>query len=339
MKSISHALDGSKVLFMLIMILHHGIVFPNYNARGYIVVEFFFMVSGYLIMRMIDTHPDMTVKQYFLRRWSKLYPHYLFSFIMMLGFTIIKIWGCFRRDQIFPIIQEALTIQTLPFMGSAINYPCWYLSVLIWGGLIVFAALKKLNKKICLIMSTICIVLTYGYTLITYQQMETWDSLWGVIKLPFWRGVAGMLLGAGIYSVAGWIEKRDYYRKYKVLFIIAELLSFAVTGILLMTKGAYLDAIMIVTFAVMVLTIVSPYSIMEKLSNNRVVKFCAKYEYAMYLNHALIIYCFGMLFVYRMEVPKWFHVIGLILMVFLYSVCTTEFIHYIERKIVGRKKC
>ena len=64
-----------------IAIMHFG-----YYNGFYIAVDFFFMLSGFLLMTSMARHPDWSVWKIFKGRLAGLYPHYLLSFL--LGFLL-----------------------------------------------------------------------------------------------------------------------------------------------------------------------------------------------------------------------------------------------------------
>ena len=74
------------VFTVLIMVMHFNNVYskiyenPHITGGWYIAVEFFFIVSGYLLMVRAEANgKEESALRYTARRFMKLYPEYLFA--------------------------------------------------------------------------------------------------------------------------------------------------------------------------------------------------------------------------------------------------------------------
>ena len=143
----NHSLDLLKLFFMLIIVIHHLGSWSDYLMNGYICVEFFFMVSGYLVMKKINNN-IFSIVDIMKKRLLRLYPHYLLSFIVM--FMSVNIYRNGRIDiqQFFSSIPEILLIQNIGVFNGGLNYPCWYLSVMLFSTLIILLLYKLVSKNI-----------------------------------------------------------------------------------------------------------------------------------------------------------------------------------------------
>lgn len=79
-----YTLDLAKFAFTLMIAVYHLWTHYRMPGRGgYIAVEFFFVLSGYLLAMKADLSGEQTVMQYTWSRIKKFYPHYLFSFLVL----------------------------------------------------------------------------------------------------------------------------------------------------------------------------------------------------------------------------------------------------------------
>lgn len=321
MKAQNHAINFLKLFFLAVIVLHHsGIALPVTIYRGYIGVEFFFIVSGYFLYKTYIKKASMTLPVYAQKRFSKLYPHYLFSFAAMAIFYNITHT---EYDKSFlAVSSEILMLQnTGIFTNGGINYPCWYLSVLMFASLLVYGFFRISNKPVRIIFSIVCISATYSYIFATRLRLETFSTV-SIFYLPFWRGVAGILLGALACEIQKALSD-SFFERGVWLTRIIECASFiGIASIFFIDYPADL----IVTFLtfVLIIAVSSPYSVINKLSDNIVFKWLIKYEYAIFLNHALVLKAVEYLNIDRQLLK----LLTVALVLIAYSVITTKLVDW-----------
>jgi peptidoglycan/LPS O-acetylase OafA/YrhL len=92
-----HGLDGLRGVAALAVLLHHvenfrrshGIEPTGLFERGYLAVDFFFILSGYVIGRAYEgkLRSDLTVLEYMLIRLRRLYPMLLVGMVLGVAFV------------------------------------------------------------------------------------------------------------------------------------------------------------------------------------------------------------------------------------------------------------
>lgn len=174
----------------------------------------------------------------------------------------------------------------LPYSGG-INYPMWYISVLIVGGLIVYLILWLLRKKvsenqICIISIVIGIGLYCVLFCNDIGTIEQWKNIGYVFYPPLIRGIADLLFGC---SIAIFTERK----KPNNNFIPVILLTVLVVGMLYRAND-YVIAVL--SYAVVFSSAKYPLSLLSRIGKSKVSGALIKHEYSMYLNHALVIYAF-----------------------------------------------
>lgn len=325
MKAQNHAINFLKLFFLAMIVLHHSGMLTHFTRRGYIGVEFFFMASGYFLYQTYLKKPQMTLPAYTRKRISKLYPHYIFSFAVMALFYQIINTG--HAKKFVNHIPELLMLQNIGiFKESGINYPCWYLSVLMYASILVYGFFRVSNKPVRLTLSTVCVLATYLYIFIRKQRLETFSNFF-IFHLPFWRGVAGLLLGMLAYEIQAALSK-SFFQHNIALTRITECVSFAgIIGLLFVNFPA--DLIIAFLIFVLIITVSSPYSLINKLADNMVVKHLIKYEYAMFLNHAIVLE-----FIFRLpQLPQTLKAVLIAAILITYSVLTTKLVDFCFKKI------
>lgn len=114
---LNHWLDFCRALAISLVLLSHGRTFlvplmPETNIfkfGGFLGVELFFVLSGFLIGRILiektnnqESHREW-IPSFWLRRWLRTYP----SYILFLFINIILIFSI--RPDIFPSVLRYLT--------------------------------------------------------------------------------------------------------------------------------------------------------------------------------------------------------------------------------------
>lgn len=296
------AYDFLRLICTIIIIVHHSEYFFGFLVRGYIVVELFFIISGYMIMQSIEKNPECSTGYFIKKRIIRIFPEYWFSWCVLLVIRIIIHQVPYKH--LYSPIADLLLLENigLPFELEGINYPCWYLSVLLWGGTLVFVLARFLPTKVYRILSVISIIFFYGYVLVNFYSIEQWGSVSHVFYLPFWRGVAGMMTGTLMYHMP--IPKKRIGIIVEVFTILALIAS-------LFLKGRY-DYLAIVIIFLLLWSVRSDDSILRKLGDASLIKWISKSQYGIFVNHI------AMVLLFRKLSLNWvISLIGIIILTFL----------------------
>ena len=273
----NYSFDFLKLFFTLIIILHHSLLLSGVMVRGYIVVEFFFFVSGYFICS--KTKNNIPLKQYVKSRIKKLYPGYLCAFVLI--FLVFLTIGKLSYQAPYGPFLELFLLQNVGIPRSGgINFPLWYLSVLFYGGAFIYLAKRTLSDRWFHVIGGIVVALTYGFLLFQIKKVQYWETVGGIFYIPFWRGVSDLIIGTWIYQMP-----KLPARSGKGLQLISFFAAFA----LLFIPGK-LDFITIALLAALVYSSASQDTVLDRIGKMNLFRKCYEYQYFAYLNHALAIY-------------------------------------------------
>lgn len=127
-----------KILCTLLIIVHHTEYFYGVLNRGYIAVEFFFVVSGYLMIRKHELQSDLTTLQYTKARIRRLFPEYLFALAAVVIVRALILCDSPYKHWYSPMVEMVMLQNVgIPLPHESANYPCWYLSVLFYGSILI----------------------------------------------------------------------------------------------------------------------------------------------------------------------------------------------------------
>lgn len=294
-QSKANAIEIFRFLFMVILCLWHFYPahFP-YLYHGYLVVEFFFILAGFLLYRSFIKNTDQTPLDYYLSRLRRFMPEYLFGIILC---VIIKLFNNPEiqlhlydiTKSIMGIFCDILMLQSIGAFydfASWNNPPMWYLSVLLYGGTLIYGFLY-FNKKLTLsVVIPILCLWTYSYLLNNHGKLEVWmfeNSLF----TPFLRGLADISLGvicAAAFNNKYIITLRKYIRSAYVTFLALSIVT------LTMFTWKSLDAYSLILFPILIISLMDHEHPLNKiLSNCRWVSILGSLSWCMFVFHSIIV--------------------------------------------------
>lgn len=217
------SLDIAKFAFTMMVAVFH--FWDNYNqpARGgFIAVEFFFIVSGFFLMKQhAEQIRRVTPMRFTWLRVKKYYPHYIFSFLML--FLVSNVNNViFHGRNILDLMSRLINQLPEIFImhGTIIsdeqtilyNSATWYLSTLLIMEYILWAVLNEHESEF-LTAAPVIILWMYSYMLYTLGTTNNWRThVFGVFNYATLRAAAGMLLGALVYFAR---EKVSFHVKFR----------------------------------------------------------------------------------------------------------------------------
>lgn len=211
------------ILFHVFEIYSGGDHIKQYINHGYLAVDFFFMLSGYVMAHAYDDRWDrMTIKDFFKRRLIRLHPMIIF------GMTVGAVCYYFGESEVFPKIAETnvwtfllilligyTLIPVPPSMDirgwnemHPLNGPAWSLFFEYIANLLHALILRRLSKTILSILVFLAgaALVHYAVTSKTGDIIGGWSLEPEQLRVGFTRllfpYMAGMLLRRAI-KVAG----------------------------------------------------------------------------------------------------------------------------------------
>lgn len=286
-----HKLDGLRGLFALFVVLFHfninnapdALVNNFFVRESYIFVDFFFILSGYVITLTYNEKINSSVrlKQFLLKRFLRLYPMLLFSTCMYWYF----VHPFLDKQNISLALDTLLLTNSTPILGIGIgmNYPSWsisseMISYLAFGICSVIAIRK--NKTIL-----IAIITFSCFAFLAYQQNYFVTGSFGFV-----RGMACFNLGYLIFILTQKNIKLPNYCEWFIGLIVISLMY-----LLYHSTSKNIAAILSIQllvpiiFAIAIFILTKTNGTISKLLACNTLQFLGKISYSVYLNQAFII--------------------------------------------------
>ncbi len=164
------AIDAMRFIFICILCPVHCPavnLFPN----GYIAVEFFFILAGFFIYQSYRKHVDLGTMDFTLKKMRRFF----WPLVLSLGVLMLldrkrfiyphEITPDGIVSQYFMRIPELLFCQGLEMVkpDTYINVTLWFISILLFGGAIIFSLLKNVGHKAVALVIPILVLLGITY--------------------------------------------------------------------------------------------------------------------------------------------------------------------------------
>ncbi|MBQ7067115.1 MAG: acyltransferase [Lachnospiraceae bacterium] len=275
-----------RILFTTIVMLHHLGIVP-FLHHGYISVEFFFILSGYLLHHSYQIHAETAVK-YTLRKLKRFYPYYIASAI---GILLVKIVVNIIQGGVkaIPVLLMRAVSESLMLQSTGIyisnNSPMWYLTTMILGGYFVYYLLRLKEDFYCKFIAPITILISYSYIFSESDTIEIWGTLSG-IYIPLLRAIAGLNVGVVIYCIV--VKVRNVCREHNSLGKVIQIISvLSILGGIVMPQSV--DKYLMIPIVILVMGCF----IWERKSLHKWYFLVADNTFYMYLTHFTVAYIFN----------------------------------------------
>lgn len=282
-----------RIIFTyLIVVFHFDTTFPWMREAGlvpgwYLAVEFFFLVSGYLIYAKSDEY----IKRYdrafrfTLHRYARIWPKYIAAFC--LTFLAIHILGKSSLsvpDDLWNSRYELVLLQGLIARGwDWINPTLWYLSVMLVSGFIMFLGLRYLRSIFIKIIAPASIVLCLAAIMVKSGNLDAAVMMPGeYVNYPLFRGIAEMFMGMYACMLTEKPAHSGYIKAWHTLGLL-----FMASGIVMAAfyGHSYMDLLILLLFFFGVAWGFLPVD--GTLYGSRLIRFWSDITLEIYLLHEL----------------------------------------------------
>ena len=274
------SIEAIRFVFMLVIILWH---FSRFNpfTHGYVVVDFFFMLSGFFLFKSYKKN-QRNAFAYTVDKVKKFAPEYVLMFFVVFLVKSIIVYKDESVNVLCTAIPELLMIQGVGF-NTVINTPTWYISVMLIAGCLIYALLKV--KILSEILLPILVISIYVYLFHRSPSIETFEKV-GLLYLPLLRGFAGMGYGVMI-SILSIRYNLVLELKYKYVNIFT-VLAIAIVLIDLFLPWSF-DKYAILSFSMIILSCSISKSFLNVYLSSPIWNKLGGITYEMLLSHAFII--------------------------------------------------
>lgn len=306
-----NSIEAFRFIFMLIICIWHY-QSTEALAHGYMAVEFFFMLSGVLMFFSANKEEALGTFEYTMKKVKRFAPDclLLIVYVNLRHMILPALLGRKELDVswLLQALPESLFLQNIGIYTGGVNFPMWYVSVLLFGGAFVYALLrfdKRLTVSIILPM-IVLVGYTYIFSMDKRGRIDSFD-LHGGIYTPMLRGVCGISLGVVLGYI--FVLKKQYIQCVKTWVIDAlgmiSLCLFLIFAIF-PTSQSY-DRYLLIIVPFLLLACFVEKSLFNKLFGNKCWAILGGYSWQMLVYHGRIIIPLYVLLktAFKFAIPLW----------------------------------
>lgn len=180
----------------------------------YIGVEFFFIVSGYLLYTGLDrlSKKCRSGWDYLVYRYGKIYPYYFTAFMFSLVCFILT-----RSVSLVDVVKflsnDFFELFALHGIGlddgwAYLNNTGWFISVMFLSGFIIYHCLVKWKEQFCNFAAPLIIIISFSYLYRNVKGIGAVVEISGFYgNMALMRGLADMCLGIMAARLNGFLAQ------------------------------------------------------------------------------------------------------------------------------------
>lgn len=336
----NYAIEFYRFLFACVVYCLHARDYgslPTKNGEfsgGYLCVEFFFILTGFFMMRNIlskqkqlagGATPESLALEYFIARYKKLMPQYWLSIVLMTVITCEISRELPSVTVLLEMLPEFFAVQAFG-ISAYVNGFLWFVSDMLWASAIVYYLVLCRKDFMTTIFFPVGLLVAVGYL---YRNVGYIDVTSTKPVEAFLRAFFEIGFGCVLYQV--FVKLQDYnYNRIFMTLLEAGLLSTAMF-ILWRTRRDYKDFIMVFVMGALILVTALNQGWITKLLNNKVSAWLGSLSYIIYVNQA----SFRLLSrKYYQNAPYWTVTVAALLALTLYAWLNTKISQWLRPKIL-----
>ena len=291
-KEENYYIDFIRFLCGLIIMCFHSWVFSkegnSFFINGYLAVNFYFVLTGYLMMNSLDKYK----KETHLFIWGKikrLLPGILLTFLVSYIFVYGKSSFFINKANITRMLSnenigELFQLRIFGY-GSSINASWWYISAMLFDLAILYPLAKKFEKKYITYIAPMIILIVLAITNFYKISFSSHGAITLIFSNGFYKGLVYICLGNISYKLHQIIKFK--YKNQKILLTIIEILLTAI-----MLYQFYTGIIGSILLAIIMMLLISisfsGNSLTHKVFKHKIWKSLGNYSFYLYLIHVAI---------------------------------------------------
>lgn len=291
MKTRNSYIDLVKLGFAIVILLYHFNV-PSFQG-GYVVVEGFFIISGWLMMRAAERETSLPEAEnccrFMLRKYLSIFPYLLIS--ALIGYFVnVHVQGLDKEmaKNVFPLlIFEVIPLQCAGFDGYWATGVSWYLSAMFISMLVLYPLAVKWKRKFSVTVAPFISVIFYGLLCKNYHHLDV-PNFWIVdlFNSGLLRAAAGICLGAVSFEICKRFAEKPLGKVGKSVCSAVNLFCIVCVFLLIREcKHTYFDFVIVALLFVFLTIGLSQNSLLSAYLRVDFTKYLASFSTVIYLNH------------------------------------------------------
>lgn len=268
-------------------------------CRGYIGVEFFFLVSGYLLTASCYAKRELPCEfigtETANMMWKKIksvFPYHLFAMIITIAVNafFLRHTAISRVKYVLNSWAAVFMLQVFGFETTWVNKLTWYLDVWLMVTFIFYIFLRKHYDVFAKIVCPTMALFILGYLDHEYGGLSGIEIWTGHFYKAFLRGFAEMALGCSAYSLTRFVNKEKITKSGKRFLGVVEIAGYVLIFVFSCVKKAYAYEfpILFIMWGLVILTF-SDVNPVHEIFDKPIFSYLGKMSLLIYLNQFYVI--------------------------------------------------
>ncbi|OFK54512.1 MULTISPECIES: acyltransferase family protein [Haemophilus] len=300
-------IDGLRAIAVISVIIYH--LNENWLSGGFLGVDIFFVISGFLITGIIITEiqqNSFSLKQFYTRRIKRIYPAFI-TVMALVSFIASAIFIYNDFNKLRKTIELAIAFLSNFYLGLTQGYfdlsanenpvlHIWSLAVeeqyyLIFPLILILAYKKFREIKVLFIITLILFFILLATSFVSanfYKEVLHQPNIYYLSNLRFPELLVGSLLA--IYHNLS-ASKQASKQASNLIAILSTLLLFSCL-FLMNNNIAFIPGITLILpciFTALIIHTTSQNNIVKLCLSNKAIVFIGKISYSLYLYHWIFI--------------------------------------------------
>ena len=285
--------DFLKLYFMMIIMGVHSENIFNlrlYFLNGAMAVEFFFLVSGYLMAKTaLKINPAINIgvstRKFVIHKYAIVFPYLIVSIIVC--FALREHFLDMKLIRFITIVWEVICMQMAGFMTYTITGITWYVSAMLIAMLILFPLLLWKRQIFINVTAPLIAILFLGWIYASSSTLGGDPGQWfGFYFKGLIRAIADISIGVMCFEVSQKMQLTKFTKTGKLLLTSIEIMCYGISSIwMVFYIAGDKDYIILLLLAIAVTITFSEQSSVRKLFTNPKIRYCADFSMALFFTH------------------------------------------------------
>lgn len=229
---------SSKTLFVL------GPWKANFFRMGNLGVEFFFVISGYLMASSVYRKISVTDKSqisigeetaaFIFKKVKRLYPHYFFACLLM---SVILLLEGSKISSMIKRLPSLLFLQKTGISEETFLRVTWFISSMLIAMAVIYPFLKKYYYTFTALIAPLGGILIVGFLMKNYGNLQNSFTWMGFTYKCNFRALAEIAMGTTCFEIGRRIKDLELTRRTRILLSAASI-GFVLLTLICMCSGA-----------------------------------------------------------------------------------------------------
>lgn len=291
-----------RFMFCVIIMMMHSSTFVSegtknfFKSRGGLGVEFFFLVSGYLLAVSVAKAPALQegalgkeTQRFLGRKIKAVMPNFLVAWgigylVTMVTYKDFSPMAWIKK--IADTLWELLFLEMAGFGRVRVNGVDWYISAMLLAMLFLYPLCRKYFSTTIRVTAPLIGIAILGYLFYNCKTTLGVTTYMNIAYRGTLRAIGMICIGISCYPLIEWLKKQTLTKFGKILITFVEAGIYGtVVGYMALADSKTYDFVVILLITAGVVLSFSHQGLLADKFDNRVCLFLGKFSLSIYLGH------------------------------------------------------